>query len=119
LTPVVTASGPWFNELQLRLNNTGTITALTVTIVVQRTTGVNFSGQYNTIGGQIAHSTSSTATTITYQYTLGPGQTLAAGTNRTFAAQMSGGGSVHPTAGDTYLVTYTTGGVNFMQSGHF
>jgi hypothetical protein len=116
---VVTASGIWFNEEQLRLSNTGSITALTITIVIQRTGGVSHSGQYNTIGGAIQQSNSSTATTITYQFTLVAGQTLGAGTNRTFAMQTSGSGTVHPTAGDTYTVSYTTGGVNYMQSGHF
>jgi hypothetical protein len=44
---------------------------------------------------------------------------LAASTNRTFAAQMSGTGTVHPTSGDTYSVTYTTGGQSFTVSGTF
>jgi endoglucanase len=119
LTPVVTASGIWFNEEQLRLSNTGSITALTITIVIQRTGGVSHSGQFNTVGGTIQQSNSSTATAITYVFTLAAGQTLGAGTNRTFAMQTSGSGTVHPTAGDTYTVSYTTGGVNYMQSGHF
>ena len=50
------SSSPWFNELQVRLANTSPITAMTVTVVVQRTTGVSHSGQYNTVGGQIAQS---------------------------------------------------------------
>jgi endoglucanase len=32
---------------------------------------------------------------------------------------MTGGGTIHPTAGDTYTITYTTGGVSFTQTGHF
>jgi endoglucanase len=119
LTPVVAANGQWFNELQLRLSNTASLTSLSITIVIQRTTGVSFSGQYNTIGGSILHSTSSTSTTVTYQFNLAAGQTVGAGNNRTFAAQTNGTGSVHPTAGDTYTVTYTTGGATFTQTGHF
>jgi hypothetical protein len=119
ITPVVTANGPWFNELAVRIDNTATITALSVTIVIQRTTGVGFSGQYNTVGGQILQSNSSTATAVTYQVTLASGQTLGAGTGRTFAAQASGQGTAHPTAGDTFTVTYTTGGQTFTQNGHF
>ena len=118
-TPVVAASGPWFNEEQLQVSSTASLTALSVTIRVQRTTGVSFSGQYNTIGGQITQSSSSTAATVTYQYTLGAGQTLGAGNNRVFAAQSSGSGTTHPTTGDTFDVTYTTGGQTFTQSGHF
>jgi hypothetical protein len=119
VTPAVTANGPWFNEEVIRLNNTANITALSVTITIQRTTGVGFNGQYNTVGGQILQTNTVAATTITYQFTLAAGQTLGAGTNRTFAAQMSGSGTIHPTAGDTWVVTYTTGGVAFTQTGHF
>ena len=72
----MTSASPWFNELQVRLANTSPITALTVTVVVQRTTGVSHSGQYNTVGGQITQSNASTAATVTYTWTLGAGQTL-------------------------------------------
>jgi hypothetical protein len=118
VTPVVNANGPWFDEEALSLSNTGTVTSLSITIVIQRTTGVSFNGQYNTLGSSILQSNSSVATTITYQYTLAAGQTLGPGTNRLFAAQMSGSGTIHPTTGDTYTVTYTTGGVSFTQTGH-
>ena len=118
-TAVVTSSSPWFNEEQVRLANTAGISGLTVTIVVQRTTGVAFSGQYNTIGGQIAQTSSSTATAVTYTFTLAAGQTLGPGSGWTFAAQMSGSGTAHPTAGDTFTVAYTTGGASFTQTGHF
>jgi chitin-binding protein len=119
VTPAVTSQSPWFNEQQLRISNTGPITELAITIVVQRTTGVSASGQYNTVGGQIAQSNSSTAAAITYRFTLGAGQTLSPGTNRSFAVQTGGSGTVHPTSGDTYTLTYTTGGVNRTQSGTF
>jgi hypothetical protein len=119
VTPVINASGPWFSEEALRINNTGAITSLSITIVIQRTTGVGFNGQYNTVGGQILHSNTVTATTITYQFTLAAGQTLSPGTDRLFAAQMTGSGTIHPTSGDTYTVTYTTGGVSFTRTGNF
>jgi endo-1,4-beta-xylanase len=119
VTPAINANSPWYNEEVIRLNNTGTITSLSVTIVVQRTTGVGFNGQYNTVGGQILQSNTVTAATITYQFNLASGQTLGPGTNRTFAAQMSGTGTIHPTSGDTYTVTYITGGVTYTQTGHF
>ncbi len=107
VTPVINASGPWFSEEALRVDNPGAaITALSITITVQRTTGVGFNGQYNTVGGQILQSNTVAATTITYQFTLASGQTLGMGASRTFAAQMSGSGTLHPTAGD-------------IQTGHF
>lgn len=119
ITPVINASGPYFNEEAIRLNNTATLTALTVTIVIQRTTGIGLNGQYNTVGGQIVQSTTVTTPTITYQFTLGPGQTLSPGNGRLFAAQTSGTGTVHPTAGDTFTVTFTSGGVTVTQTGTF
>jgi hypothetical protein len=119
ITPLINASGPWFNEEALRLSNTAPLTALSIAISIQRTTGVGFSGQYNTVGGQILQSSNSTTTTVTYQFSLAAGQTLGTGTNRLFAAQMGGTGTVHPTSGDTFTVTYTTGGVTYTQTGHF
>ncbi|HEY5810265.1 MAG TPA: endo-1,4-beta-xylanase [Povalibacter sp.] len=119
ITPAVTSASGWFNEQQVRISNTASLTALSVTIVIQRTTGISYSGQYNTIGGQITQSNGSTASTITYQFALGAGQTLGAGSNRIFAAQMGGTGTAHPTSGDTYTVTYTSGGQTTTQTGTF
>jgi endoglucanase len=119
VTAAVNASGPWYNEEAIRLDNTGVLTSLSVTIVIQRTTGVGFNGMYNTIGGQVLQTNTVTPTTITYQYTLASGQTLGPGTNRAFAAQAGGSGTAHPTAGDTWVVSYTIGGVTFTQTGTF
>ncbi|HKQ77388.1 MAG TPA: endo-1,4-beta-xylanase [Blastocatellia bacterium] len=120
VTPGINANNPWYNEEVVRLNNPNVvITSLSVTIVIQRTPGVSFNGHFNTVGGQILMSSISSPTTITYQFTLASGQTLGTGANRTFAAQVSGTGTIHPTSGDTYTVTYTTGGVSYTQTGHF
>ncbi|MBM0105374.1 cellulase family glycosylhydrolase [Steroidobacter sp. S1-65] len=116
---VVTSSSGWFTEQQLRLSNTATITALSITITVQRTTGVSASGQYNTVGGIISQSHSSTSSAITYSFSLNSGQSLSPSTNRVFAVQMSGNGTVHPSSGDTYTVTGTAGGQAFALNGTF
>jgi len=116
---VINSNSAFFNDEGVKISNTGTLTALTVTINIQATTGVTFSGQYNTVGGSFTMSHSSSATAITYQYTLGAGQTLVAGTGYLFDAQAGGNGTVHPVAGDTYTVTYTTGGQTFSQTGQF
>jgi mannan endo-1,4-beta-mannosidase len=118
-TGAVTSSSGWFTEEQVRLSNTATITALTVTITVQRTAGVNGSGQYNSIGGTVTQSMSSTATQVVYTYTLNSGQTISPGSGRAFAAQMSGNGTAHPTAGDSWTVTGTAGGSAINLSGTF
>jgi len=119
VTPVVAQNTPYFNEEDVRVANTAALTALKVTIVVQRTTGVSFSGQYNTVGGQVTQANSSTSSAVTFTFTLNSGQTLSPGTNYLFAAQTSGSGTLHPVSGDTYTVTYTTGGQTFTQSGNF
>ena len=119
VTKAVTSASPWFNEIQVRLANTSPITVMTVTIVVQRTTGVSYSGAYNTVGGQITQANASTASTVTYTWTLNAGQTLNASTSRTFAAQFGGNGTAHPVTGDTWTVNYTTGGVVRTQTGTF
>ena len=118
-TSAVTSNSPWFVEEQVRIANTGTLTALTITVTVQRTAGINPSGQYNTVGGQIAQSVTSTASTITYTFTLAAGQTLGPSTSRTFAVQLSGNGTAHPTAGDTYVVSYNAGSGTQTASGTF
>jgi endo-1,4-beta-xylanase len=116
---VINANGPWFDEEAVRLNNTANLSALTITIVVQRTQGVSFNGQYNTVGGQILQSNSSTATAVTYTFTLASGQTLTPGSGRIFAAQLSGTGTTHLTTADTFSVTATVSGLTTTQSGHF
>jgi chitin-binding protein len=119
VTKAVAANSAWYNELQVRLANTAPITAMTVTVVAQRTTGTSYSGQYNTVGGQFTQSNASTTSTVTYTWTLSAGQTVGAGSGRTFAAQLGGSGSVHPVTGDTWTVNYTTGGVARTQTGTF
>jgi lysophospholipase L1-like esterase len=116
-TPVVAASGQWFNEEQVRLTSPVALTALSLAITLQTTGGIAFSGQYNT-SGALTQSHTSTASTIVYQFSLPAGQSLSAGTF-TFAAQASGTGTVHPTAGDSYTLTYTAGGTQFSANGHF
>jgi GH35 family endo-1,4-beta-xylanase len=119
ITPVINSNSPWFDDQGVKIANTSAITALSVTITVQNTGGIAFSGQYNTVGGPVVQNHSSTTGTITYQFSLSPGQTLGPGTSYLFDAQMSGTGVSHPTTGDTFTATYTTGGANFTQTGHF
>jgi hypothetical protein len=91
---------------------------MTITVVVQRTPGISFNGMYNTAGSFTqANTGNSNAATVTYTWTL-TGQ-LGAGTGRLFVAQMNGTGTPHPSAGDGWSVTYTTGGQTFTQNGTF
>jgi acetylxylan esterase len=118
-TPVIASNTAFFNDEEVKLANTSRLTSLAVTIVIQRTAGVSFSSQFNTLGGQVLQANSSTASAITYTFTLASGQSLNPGTAWMFAAQASGGGTVHPTSGDTFSVTFSTGGASTTQSGHF
>jgi len=118
-TTSIAQNSAFFNDEEVKLANTSPLSALTVTIVIQRTTGVSFSGQFNTVGGQILQSSSSTSAAITYTFMLASGQTLPAGSGWTFAAQAGGNGTVHPTSGDTFTVTATAGGTGTTLNGHF
>ncbi len=111
ITAEVAENGPFFNQEQIRLSHTVPITSLSVTIVIQRTTGLSVNGQFNTMGGQMTQSITTTPTTFVYQFNLIPGQTLQPEPNRVCAAQTNGSGTTHPTSGDTATITYTTGGV--------
>jgi endoglucanase len=120
VTPVLASNNPWFMEEQIRIANTAPITALSITITVQRNpAALAIGGQYNSVGSTIQQSSSTTATQLTYQFTLAAGQTLGPSTSRTFAAQIRGNGTPHPTSGDTYSVTYTSGGATSTVSGTF
>ena len=119
VTPVVNPNTPHFTEEDIKIANTASLTALKVTIVMQRASGVSYSGEYNNVGSQITQANSSTKSAITYTFTLASGKTVGAGTNWVFAGQANGTGKVHPTTGDTYTVTYTMGGKAYSQTGHF
>jgi len=115
---VINQNSLFFDDQGVKLNNTAAITSMSLTIMVQATPGVTFSGQFNTVGGQITQSHSTAAGVITYQFNLAPGTTLSPG-SYLFDAQMGATGTAHPSAGDSYTVTYTTGGQQFTQTNHF
>ena len=116
---VASGSGPYYGEEDVTLSHTAPITALTLTLAVQKTAGISYNGQYNTVGNSITDTHTDGASAVTYQFTLAPGQTLGPGTNQLFAAQFNGNGSVHAFAGDTYTVTYTSNGQTATLKGTF
>jgi hypothetical protein len=111
ITAEVAENGPFFNQEQIRMSHTTPITSLSVRIVIQRTPGLSVNGAFNTTGGLMTQSITTTSTTFVYQFNLIPGQTLQPEPNRVCAAQTNGSGTTHPTSGDSATVTYTTGGV--------
>src|SRR5215813_13673378 len=70
ITAEVAENGPFFNQEQIRLSHTAPITSLSVTIVIQRTTGLSVSGAFNTLGGQGTQSVAVTLTTAEYRWAL-------------------------------------------------
>jgi hypothetical protein len=113
---VAESNSAWFDEDDVDITSTTTITALTLTITVPAT-NVSYSSSYNTIGSQVVNSHSS-GSSIVYSYVLTAGKTIGAG-SFTFAAQMSGNGTTHNAAGDSWTLTYTAGGTSYTQSGSF
>ncbi len=113
-TGVASTNGPWFDEDDVDLTTASSITALTLTVTVPAA-NVTYGGMYETIGSQISESHVS-GTNIVYTFTLAAGQTLYAGSWK-FAAQMDGNGTTHAAKGDSWAVTYTTGGKTYSQSG--
>jgi hypothetical protein len=118
---IASGSNPWWSELDVTLSHTTSLTALTITVTVQKTAGVAGSGQYsNYPGGVLQMSRAETASTVVYTYQLAAGQTLSAGSNRLVGSQFSGNGTAHAFTGDTFVVNYTTsGGTPQTVSGHF
>ncbi len=93
------------------------MTALSVTVKVARTPGVNYSGQYTTFwGGTVNNGNSVTASTVTYTYVANTN--IVAGT-WLVGSQYSGTGTPRVTSGDTWTVTSTSGGVTSTLSGTF
>ena len=113
ITPsVASGSGNYWSEEDLKFTSTQSITALTLTITVQRATGgAAYAGEYtNFPGSSVTMSYVQTTNTIVYTYTLKTGQTLSANTIYETAAQFSGNGTAHTYAGDTYSMSVTAGG---------
>jgi hypothetical protein len=96
VTRVVPQSSPWFSELQVRLANTQPITAMTLTITVQRTAGVSHSGQYNTVGGQIAQGATGSASPIVYNLDVEFGPAARRGFDAYFCRAIGGNGTTPP-----------------------
>ncbi len=113
-------SGPWWGEEDVTLSNSAPLTALRITVTVQKTPGVGYAGQYNSYwGGALSMGHTDTGSAIVYTYTLNPGQTVAPGANYVVGSQHNGNGTPHPTSGDTYAVTFMAGGVTTTTLGHF
>jgi hypothetical protein len=113
-TGTSSSSSAWFDEEDVGLTTSAPITALTLTMTVAAS-NVTYGGQYDTIGSQIVTSHTS-GSNIVYTFVLASGKTISPG-SYTFAAQMDGDGTQHSASGDSWAVTYATGGATYSQSG--
>lgn len=116
---VALGASAYFTEEDVKVSNTAPVTALKLTITVQKTPGVAYNAMYNPGTAPFTMTHTDNGATIVFVYTLNAGQTLPVGTNQTFGAQITGTGTPHPTTGDTYSITATSGGVSNTLSGHF
>jgi len=117
-TGAVASSSPWFSEEDVKFGNTSPVTALSITITVQKTAGVSYNGMYATTGN-LAMTHVDNGSTITYTFTLNSGQSISPGTNYLAAAQFGGNGTAHATTGDLWSITTTSGGITNTVNGHF
>ena len=109
----------YYGEHIITLTNTGTITSLSITITVQRTTGLARQSEYTTFwGGTVGAAHNVSPGSVVWTFTNVSGQTIVPGTWK-IDAQTSGTGTVHITAGDTWSVTSTSGGITTTRSGTF
>lgn len=118
-TPSVAGGHRWYGENRIELGNTSEITAMTVTIVVDRTPGQSYAGMWtNLSNSDVKFSRETTGTSIIYTFDLKSNKTIPPGT-RMLVAQTSGNGTLHPTAGDTWSVVTTANGVTNTIAGTF
>jgi hypothetical protein len=113
----VATSKTYFIKEVVTYSNTATITAMTITITVQKTTGVSYNGAYAT-GTSVTATHADNGSTIVYTYTLNSGQSIPPDTSQV-GAQFNLTGTAHATTGDQWSITTTSGGVTKTTSGHF
>ncbi|CAF1555460.1 unnamed protein product [Rotaria magnacalcarata] len=116
------ASGSsWFISEHLLCDCSATITNISGTITLQKTTGASFGGVWTTINSYVTYSDVSSGTQIIYTYHIINGQTIPTSQCPfTLAADLNLSGTAHPTSGDIYSVSYatSTGQINTL-SGNF
>ncbi len=97
------------------------ISAMSITINVAKTTGVTHNSQGNSFpGGTLKQSSKTSGGVITYTSVLKAGQSIPAGySNGTVYAQFNGNGHVHSMSGDTWTVASTSDGIASTITGTF
>jgi prepilin-type N-terminal cleavage/methylation domain-containing protein len=114
------ASNKYYGEDRIYLTNTDTVSALTITINVARTTNLTYHGMYTDFWGGISTMSNDTGKNfVTYTFTLDKGQTMVPGSWTIVAQWDVAGGIERVTSEDTWSVTSTSGKVSTTNNGTF
>jgi hypothetical protein len=103
---------PYWLQEQVSVSLRAPVTALQLKVTVARSALVASTGYWTTYDPAVFDVTvAAQSSTLTYTFTLKPGQTLPAG-NSAFAVQFNHGTDPHDPAGDTYALSVTSDGQN-------
>ena len=116
---MVDGNTAWWGEDDVHIVSNQQVTALSVTVTVQKTPGVTFSGQFVNAGNFTSTYTENGSVLI-FNYQLSPGAVLNPGTTLLIGSQYRGNGTPHPSSGDTFSVSATAAGATQEDvQGHF
>lgn len=115
---VVDGNTAWWGEDDVHIVCNEPVTMLSVTVTIQKTPGVSFSGQFVN-AGNFASTYTEDDSALTFTYQLNPGAVLEPGTTLLIGSQYRGNGTPHPSSGDTYSVSATAMGVTQVVQGQF
>jgi len=105
---------------RITVTNSSSITAMTISISVAKTTGVTHKSQSNSFpGGDLTQSSRTSGGVIGYTFVLKSRKSIPAGSSGIVYAQFNGTGSVHAMSGDTWRVTSTANGITTTLTGTF
>ena len=121
VTPTADNYNNYGGQERLAFTNPNAITAMTITIKVALTGGVTFAAQANSFPGfTVNQSSNVTGGALVFSFVLASGQSIPANYPLGVVyAQYNGTGATHPTSGDTWTVTTTSGGKTSTLSGTF
>ena len=118
ISAVGNASGNvYFGQDNLYFSNASSTTAITITVSVDASSGINYNGAYYTFGSFTLAPVSTSGGKITYTYT-GDVSPYNSSGQVSFQYNIPSGDG-HDTSLDTWSVTSTHGGITATQSGHF
>jgi TIR domain len=117
---LVSGANSYFGEEDVTINNTSPITAMVITITIQKTSGTTYGGEYTTFdSGLVSYTHIDNGSTITFKYILNAGKSIQPKSNWWVAAQILGNGRTHDYTADTYSALITSNGITNTITGAF